>query len=114
MSHAMPLFGHCVASRLKFSFTLPLWERVDRMSGSSFETGEGSVSADRDPSSALPSARHLLPPQLGSTRVGHPKLSKSDESDFDGRREEQSSFRGDGDQPGNRGMVLVAGGAIFQ
>src|SRR3954468_7656352 len=34
---------------------------VDRMSVSSFETGEGSVSADRDPSSAFPSGRHLLP-----------------------------------------------------
>jgi len=32
-------------------FPSPLWERVDRMSVSSFETGEGSVSADRDPSS---------------------------------------------------------------
>ena len=44
--------GHC----LRLSSPLPLWERVsssDRMSVSSFETGEGSVSADRDPSSAL-------------------------------------------------------------
>jgi hypothetical protein len=38
-----------------------LWERVDRMSVSSFETGEGSVSADRDPSSAFAARRHLLP-----------------------------------------------------
>jgi len=42
-------------------FPLPLWERVDRMSVSSFETGEGSVSADRDPSSAFASAKAPSP-----------------------------------------------------
>jgi hypothetical protein len=31
------------------------------MSESEFETGEGSVSADTDPSSAFASRRHLLP-----------------------------------------------------
>ena len=31
------------------SSPLPLWERVDRMSVSSFETGEGSVFAERTP-----------------------------------------------------------------
>src|SRR6185295_18073372 len=32
---------------------LPLWEKVDRMSVSSFETDEGSVSAERTPHPAL-------------------------------------------------------------
>src|SRR6266702_8637730 len=38
---------------------LPLWEKVARIARC--ETDEGSVSADRDPSSAFPSGRHLLP-----------------------------------------------------
>ena len=41
----------------------------------------------RNPSSGA--SRHLLPPQLGFTRVGHLIWSKSDKSDFDGRREER-------------------------
>src|SRR5690349_21228606 len=42
-------------------FPLPLWERVDRMSVSSFETGEGSVSADGYPSSAFAVAKAPSP-----------------------------------------------------
>src|SRR5206468_10465679 len=70
-------------------FPLPLWERVDRMSDSSFETGEGSVSADRDPSSgalcAPPSptrgegrkdvAQRDHPPQRSQTEILHPGRS---------------------------------------
>src|SRR5262249_54086905 len=41
---------HGVVSRDDgLSSPLPLWERVDRMSVSSFETGEGSVSAEKTP-----------------------------------------------------------------
>src|SRR5205823_990847 len=43
------------------SFPSPLVGEGGSNERSSFETGEGSVSADRDPSSAFASRRHLLP-----------------------------------------------------
>jgi len=60
------------------NYHFPLWERVARTRESAFVTGEGSVSADRDPSSGA--SRHLLPQGekgrgtgISSLRLRHPR-----------------------------------------